>query len=335
MATGGTSVGQSNKLQILCLHGHAQTAEKFRVRIGSLRGPLKKHAEFHFVEGPYAVPACEFSDEPAASWIENWAEYRKVQERLQERQAKLEASVLADGASGAPPDVHAVPLGAGRPAQEVASSPASVAPMIVPSVVPAPSSGVVPVPAAADEEEDPSLIVRYRGLEKTFALLRDWIMDKRIDGLFGFSQGAAMIAMLLAQEVLDHGPASDILRQIRFVTFFAGFLPRDPEQASRVRAAFARPAAPGAPPLARLPSYHCFGETDAIISPARARDLIDLFEEPVVFSHPGGHLVPSQAKPTLVDFVGREVARKREGGPVSGGQADEGESQFQADGGRV
>ena len=32
------------------------------------------------------VPPCDHSDEPAASWIENWADYRKVQERLEQLQ---------------------------------------------------------------------------------------------------------------------------------------------------------------------------------------------------------------------------------------------------------
>jgi hypothetical protein len=43
--------GEPRKIQILCLHGHAQTAEGFRAKTGSIRGPLKKIADFHFLEG--------------------------------------------------------------------------------------------------------------------------------------------------------------------------------------------------------------------------------------------------------------------------------------------
>jgi hypothetical protein len=47
----GRMVSTGLKLQILCLHGHAQTAEGFRAKTGSIRGPLKKIADFHFLEG--------------------------------------------------------------------------------------------------------------------------------------------------------------------------------------------------------------------------------------------------------------------------------------------
>ena len=48
----------TSKIQILCLHGHAQTAEGFRAKTGSIRGPLKKIADFHFLEGRASIRVC-------------------------------------------------------------------------------------------------------------------------------------------------------------------------------------------------------------------------------------------------------------------------------------
>ena len=50
------AVVSQRKLQVLCLHGHAQTPTQFREKTGSVRGVVKGQAEFHFFEAPFVIP---------------------------------------------------------------------------------------------------------------------------------------------------------------------------------------------------------------------------------------------------------------------------------------
>ena len=76
-----------SKLRILALHGHAQSAEGFRKKFGSIRGQCKKYVgDWVYPQGPYKVPHCAHSlennpDEETYSWLNLSREERKKREK--------------------------------------------------------------------------------------------------------------------------------------------------------------------------------------------------------------------------------------------------------------
>ena len=115
----------------------------------------------------------------------------------------------------------------------------------------------------------------YDGLEESLELIRQTCQSQGpFDGVLGFSQGATLAALLCLTTDL-----------FQFAVLFAGYVPRD----STVLAALDA----GAP--CTLPSFHCFGATDASVPPDVARALASRFADPVIHEHEGGHVVPGNA----------------------------------------
>jgi hypothetical protein len=130
---------------------------------------------------------------------------------------------------------------------------------------------------------------RYHGWEESLAFIADVCVEKGpFDGVLGFSQGAAMAAMLCAQP--GNAPRAAMLADaasFQFAAVFSGFVPRDARAAARLER-----GASGATSV-----FSCYGEGDAIIEPARSEALADILKrggaEDVRVVHDGGHLVPS------------------------------------------
>ncbi|KAK3278159.1 hypothetical protein CYMTET_13886 [Cymbomonas tetramitiformis] len=97
------------------------------------------------------------------------------------------------------------------------------------------------------------------------------------DGVLGFSQGASVAALLLAQNRLP---------TVKFAILISGFLPVDAELRKFV-------THPGA---IRIPSLHVIGENDTLVPRDRTQELENIFECPCVFAHDGRHMVPSNAE---------------------------------------
>lgn len=94
-----------------------------------------------------------------------------------------------------------------------------------------------------------------------------------IDGVLGFSQGAAAAAMLTAR----YRPA--------FGIFVAGFVPADD-------GAVAQLLRDG---VKDIPTLHVIGTSDTLVEPERSHALAACFEGSVIVEHPGGHMIPSSA----------------------------------------
>ncbi|CAD7950529.1 unnamed protein product [Amoebophrya sp. A25] len=301
------SAKKMKKFQVLCLHGHAQSGESFRQRIGSLRSPLKKWCDFHFLDGPFEVPHCEHSTSISRG----------------------------GGGGGGGGDISSDPGGlGGQPDAAESKVPLATAMQNTRSWV----------PPAADKPNrahaDPEMF--KRGVLQSLSMVQKTIVEKQVDGLLGFSMGAALIVALMGR---INGSARP--RQLKFVLFFSGFVPdKDPGMADAIRKHLSSAG------VASLSSFHCFGLKDEIITPERSRELFSLFksrstncellaeqddrnqevlhlstdpatiDEPrvsrspdletvtEVFEHPGGHLVPSQAKKALVSFIQAMVERE-------------------------
>jgi acetyl esterase/lipase len=114
----------------------------------------------------------------------------------------------------------------------------------------------------------------YRGWART----RDWLVSlcareksrgAAFDGVFGFSQGAAVAALLVGLCALD------------FAIVVGGFMGSDAEHA----AIYETMRAEGPP------SLHIIGRSDGIVPPQASRALAACFRAPIVLEHQGGHVV--------------------------------------------
>ena len=119
-------------------------------------------------------------------------------------------------------------------------------------------------------------------MEKSVTSLGElWEREGPFDGVLGFSQGACLVAVLAARQSQGLLPPG---MSFEFAAVFSGFLPNDPTFAAEIKSA--------APVM--LPSFHCYGGSDEIISPAQSLEAVGLFDPAsakMVMEHDGGHLV--------------------------------------------
>ena len=118
----------------------------------------------------------------------------------------------------------------------------------------------------------------FRGWERS----RDWAVEllrtgPRIDGIFGFSQGAALTGLLAAQR--DSDPSTP---QFEFAIMAGGFTSTMPQHAGLFRHKLT------------VPSAHVTGRADAIVPWRDSLQLADRFADPLVIEHPGGHVIPGE-----------------------------------------
>jgi hypothetical protein len=149
----------------------------------------------------------------------------------------------------------------------------------------------------------------FTGWEAT----RDWVADlaagQHFDGVIGFSQGAALAGLLLAaQEAAGEGTAGPASLTsgsgFGFGVMIGGFTSEEPEHAALFRRRLA------------TPSLHVTGTADTIVPMRDSLRLAERFANPVIITHDGGHVIPSDPY-----IIGRIVAfAERHGRPA---QADD------------
>ncbi|XP_061558295.1 LOW QUALITY PROTEIN: esterase OVCA2 [Phycodurus eques] len=116
------------------------------------------------------------------------------------------------------------------------------------------------------------------GLDESVAAVRQAVRRHGpFDGVLGFSQGAALAAVLCALQESQREPDF----AFRFAILVAGF-----------RSACAQHLSFYSAPLGTA-SLHVFGLEDGVIPADMSRDLLPLFRDPHVLTHPGGHFVPA------------------------------------------
>ncbi|KAM8817323.1 esterase OVCA2 [Rhynchonycteris naso] len=100
------------------------------------------------------------------------------------------------------------------------------------------------------------------------------------DGLLGFSQGAALAALVCAL-----GQAGDSRFSLpKFIILVSGFCPRG----------LGLPESVLQGPLS-LPSLHVFGDTDRVIPSQESVQLASRFTGCITLTHTGGHFIPAAA----------------------------------------
>jgi hypothetical protein len=124
----------------------------------------------------------------------------------------------------------------------------------------------------------------FRGWERT----RNWAVElferePRFDGVFGFSQGAALTALLVGMRAPDGQVSEQRPLSFDFAMMASGFLSDSPTHAGL----FARKDS------FALPSLHAISRSDPIVAPADSRTLANQFDAPIVLEHSSGHVVHS------------------------------------------
>jgi fermentation-respiration switch protein FrsA (DUF1100 family) len=111
---------------------------------------------------------------------------------------------------------------------------------------------------------------------------------QHFDGVFGFSQGAALAGLLAALRDADPAPISfDVAIMV------SGFTSSMPQHAHLFTCKLT------------VPSLHVIGRTDGIIPMRDSLLLVDRFADPVIIEHAGGHVIPDDPAITtqIADFV--------------------------------
>lgn len=130
------------------------------------------------------------------------------------------------------------------------------------------------------------------GLDKSVTVVREAVkVQGPFDGIMGFSQGAAFVAMLCSLQEQKLEPEFSF----RFAILVAGFQSACKEHQKFYSA-----------PL-QIPSLHVFGLEDRVIPDNMSRELLPSFQDPQVLTHPGGHFVPAASvqRQSYQDFLMR------------------------------
>ncbi|TFL02817.1 serine hydrolase FSH [Pterulicium gracile] len=153
----------------------------------------------------------------------------------------------------------------------------------------------------ADTQADINSSVEYRawwrwkeeenkaiGLDETLLLLKETLQNRKFDGVLGFSQGAALAALLAAllerphihpPFLVDGNPPHP---PFDFCVAVAGFRLRDPIADAILSEPF------------NTRTLHVLGRTDIMVPTERARHLLDLSANSRLEEHDGGHFLPSK-----------------------------------------
>ncbi|KAJ7291044.1 serine hydrolase FSH [Mycena rebaudengoi] len=126
------------------------------------------------------------------------------------------------------------------------------------------------------------------GLPESLVTLRDVLKTRTFDGVLGFSQGAAMAALLAALLERPHlyppflTDGKPPHPPFKFCISVSGFVLQDPLATLVFH------------PNYSTPTLHVIGKTDIIVVEERSKKLIDLSANARVEEHDGGHFVPSK-----------------------------------------
>lgn len=130
----------------------------------------------------------------------------------------------------------------------------------------------------------------YIGYDESIAFLKSVIQEQGpFHGILGFSQGAAMTALLGSELIRD----PSIPNNLKFLALVSGFKSRTAAHEHLFDSKLS------------IPSLHVYGETDKWVTPERSKQLIECFENPTIIAHPGGHFIPthSEFRKQLKEFV--------------------------------
>jgi predicted esterase len=149
------------------------------------------------------------------------------------------------------------------------------------------------------ERGDPGVDGRaayYKGWPRTREFLESVFAEQGpFDGVFGFSQGAALTGLLVGLRAPDGRVTKDKPLAFDFAVLVGGFVSNDPSHAELYSFA----------PSFALPSLHVIGRSDFVVPSRVSRRLAAKFHEPTILEHSGGHVIAStpEARSQYLEFL--------------------------------
>jgi acetyl esterase/lipase len=141
---------------------------------------------------------------------------------------------------------------------------------------------------------------RYEGWYSTL----EWVLgtfdrEGPFDGVFGFSQGAALTALLVGLRSRDPMLTTHKPLVFSFAIMVGGFWAGDPALARLYQAK----------QNYEIPSVHIIGRSDLIVPSQNSRSIANLFRDPLVLEHDGGHVVAStpEIREKVSEFLRRQA----------------------------
>ncbi|RKP10434.1 ovarian cancer-associated gene 2 protein [Thamnocephalis sphaerospora] len=137
---------------------------------------------------------------------------------------------------------------------------------------------------------------RYEGFEEAMRQIRSVLAEQGpFDGVLGFSQGAVFASLLASIYSRPDEPLRLDSRHpaFRFAILISGFPSRCPSHSYL----YERPI--------QCPSLHMIGLGDTVVLPEGSEKLANTFENPTVYRHDGGHVIPTNAagRNTLFEYI--------------------------------
>src|SRR5439155_6076620 len=111
---------------------------------------------------------------------------------------------------------------------------------------------------------------------------RQVLKPHRFDGVFGFSQGAALTSLLVGLRAPDGQVSADKPLSFDFAVMVGGFRSDSADHAHLY----------AAKDNYTLPSLHIIGQADRIVPAQDSRILAAQFASPTVLEHTAGHVIP-------------------------------------------
>ena len=123
---------------------------------------------------------------------------------------------------------------------------------------------------------------RYHGWSNTCEWMISFFKSKGpFDGIFGFSQGAALTALLVGLRSPDGKATEQKPLTFNFAIMVGGFLADDLSLVSLY----------GSKASYDLPSIHIIGRSDIIVASEYSHEVAAKFNNPLVLEHDGGHVI--------------------------------------------
>jgi hypothetical protein len=276
---------QAQKLRVLCLHGFRQNASSFRGRLSALRKKLKHIADMVFIDAPHELPFL----------------YQKHQSLSASQEIVLSSGTADDAGRGGMVEdsegslQHATTRKYGwLISSSIEGDLQELVDVCSPAITPSSDSNEdllvtrqgrsngniwMPVLSAFDplqyESQSQGWSRSWWRIQEAFSNLGPF------DGVLGFSQGAAIAAVLCQLR-------SSSNMDFRFVILCSGF-PSPVLQHQQV-------IETGAVGGIACPSLHIFGRQDRQIGVCKSKQLVELFDANMrmIVEHDSGHIIPTK-----------------------------------------
>ena len=138
----------------------------------------------------------------------------------------------------------------------------------------------------------------YSGVHEAVELVEHHIKNNNFVGLIGFSQGAGVLSIVLAE--LQNKKETETLSKIKFVILISG---RIPEPQDLRRRYFTNYLENGE--KINVPTLHIFGTADELVPWEKSEVMSSIFANSEILKHDGGHTIPSakEAGEIYTNFV--------------------------------